>query len=65
MSDLEKKVILLETENNMLGNYGRQNTKFIGIPASMSDNQLENKVFEIFPGINVEVLAMAFKTATE
>ena len=32
-----------------------KNAEFIGIPDSVSDNELENEVVEIFPAINIEI----------
>ena len=38
-----------------MGQYGRRkNIKFIGIPDSLSDNEIEKKVVEILPAFNVE-----------
>ena len=38
-----------------------KNAEFIGIPDSVSDNELENKVPEIFPAINIEILSHGFE----
>ena len=38
-----------------------KNAEFIGIPDSVSDNELENKVPEIFTAINIEILSHGFE----
>ena len=42
-----------------------KNAEFIGFPDSVSDNELENEVVEIFPAINIEIWAMALKTVIQ
>ena len=46
----------------MLGQHGRRkNIEFIGIPDSLSDNEIENKVVGILPAFNVEGSIHNFK----
>ena len=53
---LESRISVLETDLNKLDQYSRCNNLDIqGIPDSVSDNQLEEKVIEIFNQINVEI----------
>ena len=45
VSDLNKKVVSLEANHNILEQYGRQNNiEITGIPDTVQDNQLENKL---------------------
>ena len=55
VSYLHKKVVSLEANHNILGQHGgRNNIVITGIPDSVQDNQLENKVIEIFDAIGVD-----------
>ena len=53
---LENKIIDLEIENNNVDQYSRRNNAEIsGIPHSVSDNQLEEKVVGILKAIGVNI----------
>ena len=53
---LENKIIDLEIQNNNVDQYSRRNNVEIsGIPQSVSDNQLEEKVVHILKAIDVNV----------
>ena len=53
---LENKIIDLEIQNNNLDQYSRRNNVEIsGIPQSVSDNQLEEKVVDILKVIDVNI----------
>ena len=53
---LENKIIDLEIQNNNLDQYSRRNNVEIsGIPQSVSDNQLEEKVVDILKAIDVNI----------
>ena len=52
----ENKIIHLEIQNNNLDQYSRRNNVEIsGIPQSVSDNQLEEKVVDILKAIDVNI----------
>ena len=52
----ENKIIHLEIQNNNLDQYSRRNNVEIsGIPQSVSDNQLEEKVVNILKAIDVNI----------
>ena len=55
---LENKIIDLEIQNNNLDQYNysrRNNVEISGIPQSVSDNQLEEKVVDILKAIDVNI----------
>ena len=53
---LENKIIDLEIQNNNLDQYSRRNNVEIsGIPQSVSDNQLEEKVTDILEAIDFNI----------
>ena len=53
---LESRISVLETDLNKQDQYSRRNNLDIqGIPDTVSDNQLEEKVIEIFNQINVKI----------
>ena len=52
--DLEKRVLVLETKNNMLEQYRKpNNTETTSIPDSVFNNELGSKVVELFSIITV------------
>ena len=56
INQLENKVISLEANTNSLEQYGRRNNLEIsGIPDSISNNELEDKVIEILSTVDVNV----------
>ena len=56
VSFLNKKVISLESRDNMLEQYGRRNNyEITGIPDSMLQRDLENKVVDILNAIGLNV----------
>ena len=56
VSFLDKKVISLESRHNMLEQYGRRNNlEITGIPDSVPQRDLENKVVDILNAIGVNV----------
>ena len=56
ISFLNKKVISLESQHNMLEQYGRRNNlEITGIPDSVPQRELENKVVDILNAIGVNV----------
>ena len=56
INQLENKVISLEANTNSLEQYGRRNNLEIsGIPDSISNNELEDKVIEILSKVDVNV----------
>ena len=62
VSCLNKKVVSLEANHNILEQYGRRNNiEITGIPDSVQDNQLENKVIEIFDAIGVDAKSVNFE----
>ena len=62
VSYLNKKVVSLEANNNILEQYGRRNNiEITGIPDSVQDNQLEKKVIEIFDAIGVDAKSVDFE----
>ena len=55
VSYLNKRIVSLESNHNMLEQYGRRNNiEITGIPDTVQDNELEKKVIEIFDAIGVE-----------
>ena len=53
---LENKIIDLEIQNNNLDQYSRRNNVEIsGIPQSVSDNQVEEKVVDILKAIDINI----------
>ena len=53
---LENKIIDLEIQNNNVDQYSRRNdVEISGIPQSVSDNQLEEKVVDILKAIDVNI----------
>ena len=53
---LENKILTLESEHNSLDQYGRRNNiKITGIPDSVPDQNLEEKVVDILNEISVNV----------
>ena len=55
VSYLNKRIVTLDSNHNMLEQYGRRsNIEITGIPNTVQDNELENKVIEIFDAIGVE-----------
>ena len=53
---MENKLVILEQNLNSLGQYGRRNNLILsGIPESIPDNQLENKVSSILSDIGVSI----------
>lgn len=62
VSYLSKRVISLETSHNMLEQYGRRNNiEITGIPDTVKNDELENKVIEIFDAIGVEARSVDFE----
>ena len=62
VSYLNKRIVSLESNHNMLEQYGRRNNiEITGIPDTVQDNELENKVIEIFDAIGVEANSADFK----
>ena len=56
VSNLESKVVSLEINQNMLEQYGRRNNiEVSGIPDSVGDNDLEEKVISVFANVGIEV----------
>ena len=55
VSCLENKVIRLETKNNSLEKYWRNNLEIEGIPTSMSDDELVKTAVAILNSINVNL----------
>ena len=56
VSFLDKKIISLESKHNMLEQYGRRNNlEITGIPDSVLQQDLENKVVDILNAIGVNV----------
>ena len=61
VSYLNKRIISLESNHNMLEQYGRRNNiEITGIPDTVQDNELESKVTEIFDAIGVEAKSAGF-----
>ena len=55
-------MLSLESNHNMLEQYGRRkNIEITGIPDNIQDNELENKVTEIFDAIGVEAKSADFE----
>ena len=62
VSYLNKRIVSLEFNHNMLEQYGRRNNiEITGIPDTVQDIELENKVIEIFDAIGVEANSADFK----
>ena len=62
VSYLNKRIVSLESNHNMLEQYGRRNNiEITGIPDTVQDNELENKVIEIFDVIGVEAKPANFE----
>ena len=56
VNNLENKVTSLEINQNMLEQYGRRNNiEVSGIPDSVEDNCLEEKVISVFTSIGIDV----------
>ena len=56
VSNLESKVVSLEINQNMLEQYGRRkNIEVSGIPDSVGDNGLEEKVISVFAKVGIDV----------
>ena len=61
VSYLNKRIVSLESNHNMLEQYGRRNNiEITGIPDTVQDNELESKVTEIFDAIGVEAKSAGF-----
>ena len=61
VSYLNKRIVSLEFNHNMLEQYGRRNNiEITGIPDTVQDNELESKVTEIFDAIGVEAKSAGF-----
>ena len=53
---MENKIIDLEIQNNNVDQYSRRNNvETSGIPQSVNDNQLEEKVVDILKAIDVNI----------
>ena len=62
VSDLESKVISLESDHNSLEQYGRKNNiEICGILHSLPDQNLEQKVIKILDKIDVSVSTNAIE----
>ena len=62
VSYLNKRIVSLESNHNMLEQYGRRNNiEITGIPDTVQDNELENKVIGIFDAIGVEANSADFE----
>ena len=62
VSYLDKKVVSLEAKHNILEQYGRRNNiEITGIPDTVQDNQLENKVIEILDAIGIGTKSVDFE----
>ena len=62
VSYLNKRIVSLESNHNMLEQYGRRNNiEITGIPDTVQDNELENKIIEIFDAIGVEAKSADFE----
>ena len=56
ISNLESKVVSLEINQNMLEQYGRRNKiEVSGVPNSVGDNDLEEKVISVFANVGIDV----------
>ena len=56
VSNLESKVASLEINQNMLEQYSRRsNIEVSGIPDSVGDNDLEEKVMSVFANVGIDV----------
>ena len=62
VSYLSKRIVSLEYNHNMLKQYVRQNNiEVTRTPNTVQDNELENKVIEIFNAISVETKSADFE----
>ena len=62
VSYLNKRIVTLDSNHNMLEQYGRRNNiEITGIPDTVQDNELENKVIGIFDIIGVEANSADFE----
>ena len=62
VSYLSNRIVSLESNHNMLEQYGRRNNiEITGIPDTVEDNELENKVIEISYAIGVEAKPAGFE----
>ena len=62
VSNLNKRIVFLVFNHNMLEQYGRRNNiRITGIPDTVQDKELENKVIEIFDAIGVEANSADFQ----
>ena len=62
LSDLNKRIISLESNHNIFEQYGRRNNiQITGIPDTGQDNELGNKVIEIFDAIGTEAKSADFE----
>ena len=62
VSYLNKRIVSLEFNHNMLEQYGRRNNiEITGIPDTVQDNELESKVTVIFDAIGVEANSADFE----
>ena len=56
VSSLESKVTSLEIDQNKLEQYGRRNNiEVSGIPDSVKENCLEEKIISVFTSVGIEV----------
>ena len=55
VNNLENKVMSLEINGNHLEQYGRKNLEITGIPDDVSDENLKEKVIQVFSEIQVNV----------
>ena len=66
VSYLNKRIVSLESDHNLLKQYGRRNNiKITGIPYTVQDNELENKVIGIFNAIGIAGYSAISKTVIE
>lgn len=57
LSNLETRIITMESENHALQQYGRQNNiELNGIPYSVADSDIEKEVIDIFKSMDIHVL---------
>ena len=62
VSYIKKRIVSLESNHNMVKQYGTQNNiKITGIPDTVQGNELENKVIEIYDTIGVEPKSADFE----
>ena len=66
VSNLESKVVSLEVNQNMLGQYGRRNNiEVSGIPDTVGDNDLEEKVISVFANVGIDIKSNDMKLVIE